>query len=260
MKNTERYLVALQLFASEGAEGEGAQTGAESPVDAESETGAAADCENEFDELIKTKFKEQFAKRTQAIIDRRFKEYKNLEAYRDTVSPIVEELLSESGLKNGDEAELRKLLLEKTQEIPAITETDEQNKASAQSIPESFRRDIAGWAEQSEKLKEIYPEFDLRRELSAENAFSRLLLGGVSVRDAYETVHRDEILGGAMAYTAGVVREQMVRNIEAKGRRPLENSVLSENAVVTSKSVESLSSADILKILKQVENGASISF
>ena len=87
-----------------------------------------------------------------------------------------------------------------------------------------------------------------------------MLLGGVSVRDAYETVHRDEILGGAMAYTAGVVREQMVRNIEAKGRRPLENSVGSENAVVTSKSVESLTSGDILKILKQVENGASISF
>lgn len=254
MKNTKRYLLALQLFASEGAEGEGAQTGAELPVDAESETGAAADCENEFDELIKTKFKEQFAKRTQAIIDKRFKDFKTLEAYRDTVSPIVEELLSENGLKSGEEEKLRGLLLEKTQEIPAVRETD------TQSIPESFRRDIAGWAEQSEKLKEVYPDFDLRKELSAENAFSRLLLGGVSVRDAYETVHRDEILGGAMAYTAGVVREQMVRSIEAKGRRPLENSVISENAVVTSKSVDSLSSADILKILKQVENGASISF
>lgn len=254
MKNTKRYLLALQLFASEGAEGEGAQTGAELPVDAESETGAAADCESEFDELIKTKFKEQFTKRTQAIIDKRFKEFKTLEVYRDTVSPIVEELLSENGLKSGEEEKLRGLLLEKTQEIPAVRET------GTQSIPESFRRDIAGWAEQSEKLKEVYPDFDLRKELAAENAFSRLLLGGVSVRDAYETVHRDEILGGAMAYTAGVVREQIVRNIEAKGRRPLENSVISENAVVTSKSVDSLSSADILKILKQVENGASISF
>lgn len=254
MKNKKRYLLALQLFASEGAEGESAQTGAELPVDAESETGAAADCENEFDELIKTKFKEQFAKRTQAIIDKRFKEYKALEAYRDTVSPIVDELLGENGLEKGDEEKLRGLLLEKTREIPAVKETP------GQTIPESFRRDIAGWAEQSEKLKELYPDFDLRSELSAENAFSRLLLGGVSVRDAYETVHRDEILGGAMAYTAGVVREQMVRNIEAKGRRPLENSVGSENAVVTSKSVESLTSGDILKILKQVENGASISF
>lgn len=63
-----------------------------------------------------------------------------------------------------------------------------------------------------------------------------------------------------MAYTADRVREQVVRNIETKGRRPLENGISSESAVVTAVDVNSLSSKDILKILKQVENGANIRF
>ena len=63
-----------------------------------------------------------------------------------------------------------------------------------------------------------------------------------------------------MNYAATKAREQVVKNIETKGRRPLENGISSESAVVTSVDVNSLSSKDILKILKQVENGAHIKF
>jgi hypothetical protein len=63
-----------------------------------------------------------------------------------------------------------------------------------------------------------------------------------------------------MQFTADAVRKQVVSNIEAKGRRPVENGVSSEGAVVSAVDVNSLTSQDILKILKQVENGANISF
>ena len=63
-----------------------------------------------------------------------------------------------------------------------------------------------------------------------------------------------------MAYTADKVRRQVVQGIEARGMRPVENGVSSEGAIVTSVDVNSLTSQDILKILKQVENGANITF
>ena len=73
-------------------------------------------------------------------------------------------------------------------------------------------------------------------------------------------IHKDEIISGAMSYTAQKVREQVVKGIEAKGRRPLENGIASESGIVTVTDVNALTSKDILKILKQVEKGANIKF
>jgi hypothetical protein len=138
-----------------------------------------------------------------------------------------------------------------------IEQTERVTKAQRVS---TLRGRISDWIKQSDEVKNTYPDFDLRNELRGSKLFSQLLLGGAPLKAAYETVHKDEILSGAMAYTADRVREQVVKGIEAKGRRPLENGVSSESAVVTSVDVNSLTSQDILKILKQVENGASISF
>ena len=123
-----------------------------------------------------------------------------------------------------------------------------------------LRGRISGWLNESRQVKALYPDFDLRQELRSSQLFSRLVLAGAPVRAAYEVVHKDEILSGAMAYTAGKVREQVVRNIEAKGRRPLENGISAESAVATAVDVNALTPKDILKILKQVENGANIKF
>ncbi len=125
---------------------------------------------------------------------------------------------------------------------------------------ERLRNRISGWLKESREMKELYPDFDLRNELRSSKLFSQLVMGGAPVRAAYETVHKDEILSGAMAYTADKVREQVVKNIETKGRRPLENGISSESAVMTAIDVNALTAKDIHKILKQVENGASIKF
>ena len=113
---------------------------------------------------------------------------------------------------------------------------------------------------ESGKFKEVYPDFDLRSELRSSKLFSQLILAGAPLKASYEIVHKDEIISGAMAYTADKVREQVVKNIEAKGRRPLENGISSESAVMTAIDVNALTAKDIHKILKQVENGASIKF
>lgn len=252
MKKT-RYTLDLQLFAGEGAETANGETGAENAVAGQNGADELT-AENEFSELINGKFKEQFNKKTQAIIDKRFKQTKELEEYKQKVSPTVEKLMEKYGISPGEEDRLASLI------DGEENENHDQSPDRDFSLRENLRGRISSWLEQSKDLKETFPDFDLRQELRQNKLFSQLLIGGAPLRAAYETVHKDEILSGAMAYTADKVREQVVKGIEAKGRRPVENGVSSESAVVTSVDVNSLTSQDILKILKQVENGANIKF
>lgn len=249
------YTPDLQLFASEGAENSNGETGVEDAVAEQTSAGIVND-EEEFANLINGRFKEQFTRKTQAIIDKRFKQTKELQEYKERVSPVVQSLMEKYGVEDGNEGNLLDFIKEK--EETSVNTPSENEVVSERG--KTLRGKISSWVKQSEDVKNTYPDFDLRKELRESKLFSQLLLGGVPLKAAYETVHKDEILSGAMAYTADKVREQVVKGIEAKGRRPIENGVSSESAVVTSVDVNSLTSQDILKILKQVENGANISF
>ena len=139
-------------------------------------------------------------------------------------------------------------------------ESTDSEESDLREREERLRNRISGWLKESGEVKEVYPDFDLRSELRSSKLFSQLILAGAPLKASYEIVHKDEIISGAMAYTADKVREQVVKNIEAKGRRPLENGISSESAVMTAIDVNALTAKDIHKILKQVENGASIKF
>lgn len=255
----ERYTLDLQLFAGEGAEAVNVETGVENAVAGQDGADKTAE-NNEFSDLINGKFKEQFTKKTQAIIDKRFKQTKELEEYKQRVSPAVEKLMERYGVSPGEEDKLLSFLDGDENGISAPEGNEAEESPSELSHQQRLRGRIGSWIRQSEEVKKIYPDFDLRKELRENKLFSQLLMGGAPLKAVYETVHKDEILSGAMAYTADKVREQVVKGIEAKGRRPIENGVSSESAIVTSVDVNSLTSQDILKILKQVENGANISF
>ena len=245
------YTPDLQLFAGEGADGVNGETGVENAV-AEQSGAEDVSSEQEFAELINGRFKQEFTKKTQAIIDKRFKQTKELEEYKSRVAPVVDGLMKKYGVESGNEARL----MDYIEGSDADTEKPEKDTQRVASL----KARLGEWVKQSGELKELYPDFDLRNELRSDRLFAQLLIGGAPLRAAYETVHKDEILSGAMAYTADKVREQVVKGIEARGRRPIENGISSEAAVVTGVDVNSLTSQDILKILKQVENGASISF
>ncbi len=244
------YFADLQLFAGEGAEGVAAETGDE--VADAGQNNAEVDYDKEFGELISGRFKEQFTKKTQEIIDKRFKETKELESYKAKVSPVISALMERHGIARGNE----EMLLEALDGDSVEKQHPDENSQRENQL----KSRIGGWLKESRALQKTYPDFDLRNELKANPLFAKLVLSGAPLEAAYETVHHKEILSGAMAYTAGKVREQVVKGIEAKGRRPVENGVTAEGAVVTSVDVNSLTSQDILKILKQVENGANISF
>ncbi len=172
-----------------------------------------------------------------------------VESVECKVQSEMKEEVKSDGLNDEASVEDEKVVTEDAEEENFIREREER-----------LRNRISGWLKESGEIKETYPDFDLRNELRSSKLFSQLVLAGAPVKSAYEIVHKDEIISGAMAYTADKVREQVVKNIETKGRRPLENGISSESAVMTAIDVNALTPKDIHKILKQVENGASIKF
>lgn len=249
MDNKNYYTPDLQLFSGEAQGGVNGETG-DSIADAgQNETKNSV---NEFDELINGKYKNEFTKKTQAIIDKRFRQTKELEDYKAKVDPAIEALMKKYGINPGEEDRLSELI-------------NSDNSEEKEALPNKKDKDgiknrIKGWISESLDLKEKIPDFDLRRELRENKDFSRFLMSGMSLKTAYEAAHRDEILSDAVSLTAQRVREQVVSGIQAKGMRPVENGVSSDSAIVTSVDVNSLTSQDILKILKQVENGANVRF
>ncbi len=176
----------------------------------------------------------------------------------DGKSDVSDSKAEESVMNEGNNSDV--LDDEASVEDEDVIEEETEEEEFIREREERLRNRISGWLKESGEIKELYPDFDLRNELRSSPLFSRLVLSGAPLQAAYEIVHKDEILSGAMAYTADRVREQVVKNIETKGRRPLENGISSESAVMTAIDVNALTAKDIHKILKQVENGASIKF
>lgn len=253
-----RHTPVLQLFAGEGETVNG-ETGDNIAV-AGQDSATRTDPDAEFNQLINGKFKEQFTKKTQAIIDKRFKATKELEAYKEKMQTVADTLYEKYGVPHGEID-----LLTQAMERERADESEKDNSLQEPQVQETaastrLRQKIGTWIKESRELQKSVPDFDLRSEIRSDKLFSQLLLSGVPLKTVYETVHHDEILNGAVAYTADKVRRQVVQGIQARGMRPVENGVRSEGAVVTTVDVNSLTSQDILKILKQVENGANVSF
>ena len=113
---------------------------------------------------------------------------------------------------------------------------------------------------QSEQVKAIYPSFDFETEVQNPQFVSLIKAPGVDVRTAYEVIHRDEVIGGAMQHTAQAVAQKMANNIAARGTRPQEIGVGSQSGVTSKPDVNSLGKQDIQKILKRVARGERIEF
>ncbi|MBR6551999.1 MAG: hypothetical protein IKT89_04070 [Clostridia bacterium] len=249
MKKTNYFKLNLQLFSTDGAETVTSETDDNLSADVgQEETNGVV---NEFQSLIDGKFKDEFHKKTQSIIDKRFKETKLLEDYKNKTSVILEKLSEFYGVEDGN----IEALTEKINEV--TSKSNEENNVEA---TKSLKEKVHSWVKEGEALKEVYENFDFRNELKNNSLFGKLLYTGIPLKTAYEVVHKDEILSDAMAYTAQKVREQVVKGIEAKGLRPVENGIASESGIITVTDVNSLTSQDILKILKKVENGVSVKF
>ena len=235
--------------------------------------------EAEFEGLIKGKYKDIFHSRVQEIIDKRFRETRELEAKMKDAQPLLEIMAGKYGVDASDMKALSKAVqedssyfeqeaAEKGVSVETLKEMKRLERENAEfraareerERQEQAQRVYGEWMRQSEELKTVYPSFDFEQEIRNPQFISLLKAPGVDVRTAYEVIHRDEILGGAMQHTAQTVAQKVVNDIAARGTRPQENGTASQSAVVFKSDVNQLTKADRKEILKRVARGERISF
>ena len=236
-----------------------------------------------FRELIEGEYKEQYTEEFNNYFNRRFKETKGMEASLNAQKPIMDILAQRYNIADGDPAKLQSALendtkyWEEAAEESGMTveqfkamkqlERDSEELARIRKQQEEADRRVLGerqaqqklnqWYAEGEKLKEIYPTFDFAAESKDQN-FRALLKSGVSVQQAYEVMHMDEIKTNAARAAAQTAGQQMVAKIQSKASRPSENGTSSQSAVVIKSDVHSLSKADRAAAAQKALRGEKI--
>lgn len=248
-------------------------------VDGQGKGQAPENREAEFEGLIKGKYRDVFHNRVQEIIDKRFRETRDLEAKMKDAQPLLEIMAGKYGVDASDMKALSKAVQEDTsyfeqeaaekgvpvETLKEMKRLERENAAfkaarEARERQEQAQRVYGDWMKQAEQLKTVYPSFDFAAETRNPQFLSLLKAPGVDVRTAYEVIHRDEILGGAMQHTAQTVAQKVVNDIAARGTRPQENGTAGQSAVVFKSDVNKLTKADRAEILKRVARGERIEF
>ena len=245
---------------------------------AEVQNTAAVDRNAEFERLIKGEYKDLYDARMQDTIQKRLKSSKETVDKYNALTPTLEMLAQKYGVDIGDIESLNKAIqeddsyyeeeaLEKgisVQQLKEIRKMERENAALKAQMEEAQRQEngkklYATWMQQAEEAKQIYPSFNIETEM-ANPKFVDLLRSNIDVRTAYEVLHKDDIIRGAMQFTAQTVESKIAKKIASNGARPAENGMNSQSAAVVKSDVSQLSKADRAEIIRRVQRGEKIRF
>ena len=267
----KKYKMDLKLFDGEGG-GAGAGTGAGSTAGAggtgtDGGTGAKGtdggrDFDAEFDTMIKGEFKDAFGKKVQNIVKDRLKGSKQTESRlkdaNDLLSLVGErygwdgkDLATLRASVESDRAYLEQEALDKGMTVDQLAEVKRLQRENAALLKQQteaqeraeFDRKVNGWMQEAEALKGTYPNLNLMEEFQNPQ-FLRLLDSGVGVKSAYQAVHFDDLMGGAMQYTAQQTQKAVMDGVKANGMRPNENGAKGSNGANQKIDVHKLTAAE----------------
>lgn len=257
------YKLNLQLFADEAAGADNSSEGAAAAIAgnpdvngvATGNTGeqaapAAGDQtgEDSWESLINGKFKKEYGKAVKDAVQKRMRNQRDLQSQVDRMNPLVAALANKYGIQAAQdgsydldalnnavqndnslfeqEAFERGMSVEELKHVKALERENAQLRNQSQQAQR--QRDWDEITQESEALKQIYPDFDLEEEMM-NPMFGRVLAtmrnSGFpnSVQTAFEAVHREEIMGGAMQYAVQRTASQISKSIQAGQKRPVEN-------------------------------------
>lgn len=231
-----------------------------------------------YRELVEGEFKDLYTEDTQRIIDRRFRDVKSLEESLEAQRPVLDLLMERYRIEDGDVSKLVKAIEQdesqwkEAADKVGMTVEQYRNYRQLQRENENFRRaqeeqrgqqlarqQMARWMQESEDVKADYPDFSMETEIQRPE-FMAMLKTGVPVRHAYEVLHLDDIKGGVARNTAAQTEKLVTENIRAKGARPQENGVSSQNGITIKADPSKLSKRDRAEIARRVARGEKIIF
>ena len=258
--------------AGNSGEGNASKSGVSTTSDALEAKRAA------FKEMIDGEYKDVYAEMFQQAFNRRFKETKGMEQSLNDQKPIMDILAQRYNVEDGDPAKLLAAIEQDNSYWESAAEeaglTVEQFKAmkklerenaelqrmrQREAGEQEAQRRVNAWYAESEKVKELYPTFDFRTEI-ADRDFQGLLRSGLSVQQAYELKHMDEIKANAARVAAQTTGQQMAAKIQTKAARPKENGTSSQSAVIVKNDVHSLTRAERAEIARRAARGEIMKF
>lgn len=205
--------------------------------------------DEEFEELIAGKFKDQFTKRTTGIVSNRLRgkdgQIREMQKHLDRANGLLRTVGSRAyGMAFGDDGSVDydafQAHVDADREMVSKAAAKEGLSDEAYLERERYRAKLAALQaenrqqanqafyervmQQGEAAKEVYPTLDVAKEMD-NPAFATLIRSGFSVKNAYESVHFEEILAAKNAEAARAAELRLSSTIQAKGARPAENGV-----------------------------------
>ena len=232
----------------------------------------------EYNRLIQEEYKDLYTEDTQRMINRRFKDTKNLQAQIEDTKPLLDMLyqrykVSEgdtkglmSALENDDAywseaAEEAGLTVEQYKAFQKMERENAQLRAAQQRrvTDAKAQAQLQHWYQEADALRQTFPKFSLEAE-SQNPEFISMLKAGVPMEHAYKTLHYDELVNDAMTTAAVNTEKSVVSNIRAKGSRPIENGTAAQSAFTLKDDVSKLSKKDRAEIARRAMRGEKITF
>lgn len=243
--------------------------------------------EEDFDTLIKGKYKEQYQANVDAIINKRFKNAKaneeKLKANEATMAklqPLFNAMAAKYGIKAddidaiieaadkdnsnyeqaaydngyGDTAEYRRAV-ERDEELNRLRAA-EKARVEAAEQDRQRRELLEGWLAESEEFKKEVEGFDFKSEWDGSDRFRYLVNSGFKVKEAYMAVHAAEYAKAA----ADKAQKDILAEIRANKTRPTESSANPQAAIRVKKSVKDMSLEDTERIIQEAKRGRKITF
>lgn len=265
------------VYGKEEADDDAGQVGTDDDRD-DSEENEPLSLDDEFESLIKGKYKDQFGSRVQGIIQNRFKNAQNYQEqvgkWQDATSLLIAkyglDVDDVDGLKNAIEnddgffagaAEEDGITADRYKENLRLKIDAQRGRNMQQELQkerqkqETFRR----WDAEAERVKEAFPNFDLEAELENE-IFSESLNRGNNVWQSFLIAHMDEILSGSSKAASQRAQEEVVKNIKSRAARPQENGVNSQAAVIRKDDPSKMSDDDLFEVARRARTGEHIKF
>lgn len=256
------------IASADGVDGSANQTGVDGPAN---QTGEEV---MSFEDLINSpQYKDEANKYISSKIrDRVKKSNDTIKAQGDILAMVA----SKYGMDTSDLAKLHEAVAsdESYYEDVAIREgltidqakrlVDAERKSQAyeEQIKQAeqerqVQEQVAAWRAEAEQVKQIFPDFDLQKEMQ-NPTFNQMLRQGYGMRQAYVSMHDLDILQGAMGYTAAAVREATANEIASRGSRPREAATANRASATVRTDVSKLTKADREELSRRALAGETI--
>lgn len=234
------------------------------------------DKKQRWKQMIEGDFKDFFAQDAQRIIDRRFKETKNLQSTVESYQPIIDVLSQRYGesdvsklaekIENdtaywNEAAEEAGMTVEQYKEMQRLQrENKALQEAQKRATHEAAaQQQLQKWYGEAEAIQAKYPGFDLSAE--TQNAeFMKLLQSGVPMELAYTVIHHDEMMRDGMSFAVAQTEQRVTGNIRARGARPAEAGIAAQSGYTVKDDVSKLTKKERAEIARRAARGEQIRF